>query len=278
MGFTRSSILLQLLQPKLSLEIDGALSVVRQGFDVVVRVRDADVREVFKELMRGVSSTCEFRLGESFFCFEEFERFGGREKPFLLISDEALPEGSGFVSLELPGVEALLPSLAAIVTTVLKYFNQEELMDVFDGKNKNLIREVLVRKGISAAVDAIVRISFHVGIEGDNNAGERIADEILTLSSGNGIRADIPCESLADLASRFFRVMLSKEGNPHVFIKSALSWFVVNGMGHSVSEASRVLNISRSTLQDHLRVARIHGVDRFFSTAIEPTLIQESFG
>lgn len=277
MGFTRSSILLQLLQPKLALEIDGALSVVRQGFDVVVRVRDSDVREVFKELMRGSVATGEFNLGESFFCFEESERFGRREKPFLLISDETLPEGSGFVSLELPGVEALLPSLSAIVITVLKYFNQEELIDVFDGKHKSFIREILLRKGISAAVDAVVRISFHVGIEGDCNAGERITDEILTLSAGSGARIDVPCESLADLATRFFRVMLSKEGNPHVFMKSALSWFVVNAMGHSISEASRVLNISRTTLQDHLRVARIQGVDRFFSTAIEPTLLQESF-
>ncbi len=276
MGFTRCSILEQLLEPKLRLELQAALQVIRRGFDVVVYSRDFEVREIFKDMVTKDPAASGFLFGESFFFFEELDRNEVRTKPYFLVSDEPLPSGSGFMAVDLPGVEALLPSLSNIVITVLKYFHQEELLDVFDGKRMGRVREVLMRKGISLAIDAIVRQAFHLGVEGDEMAAERAIDEILTPTIGEERRIDIPCEAPAELATRLFRALVVRDGAPHVFIKAALSWYVVNGMGRGLSDASKLLKISRTTLQEHLRLARIQGVDRFFATAIEPTPSFES--
>ena len=74
--------------------------------------------------------------------------------------------------------------------------------------------------------------------------------------------------SLETCAKRYLSHCITQGDNALDFLKSSLSFYVVGNQRHTMTRASQILNISRTTLLEHLRIAEKLGVPRFFSGSL----------
>lgn len=260
MELFHKSLVRSLVEPRLEELLAEIASISSHGFKVAVQCRNKILKEVFYEsLSRKLgplrinlksSPTQECTVAES-----------SMRKGSVLVCDEATPHiGHGFVLFQLPSVESLLPSITTVVTRVLQELSLQNYLDCFGAKTVGQLKRVLSARGFFETVDAIAEVAFRAGFSGNEELCSQYLDGMLHSSSLS------PQSKLTEVVpEEFFELILSLSSQPHTFVKAALSYYVVKTSGASVTVASRRLNISRSTLHQHLRAAEQHDVQRLFS-------------
>ncbi len=284
MSVVRFGLLQEIMAPKIMPEIDAILDDVRSNFDVAVLLHNDESRDVFKTLIteRAQTPSSEFVLATSVAEVKELARRSQR-KCIVYVSEESLPAGAGFMVRQMPPMPTFLPSLSLIVSYALREFRQESFIDVFDGKRMVHLKEVLRFAGLSATLDAIVKVAYFAGFEGNDSLADKTLREIVFLAKQNylGVKKErmllnrneelfpgvgqVNRASPAIHAQNFFQQLLGSEQSPHAFAKLALSFYTVHGLGHSITKASRLLAVSRTTLHEHLRLAHACGMEKYFN-------------
>lgn len=178
---------------------------------------------------------------------------------YLVITDLAPSAGLGFVHLQDPITDSDLPPVPRMVARVLEHFDLEHYLDLFCRDRVVLLRDVLKSRGLGTFVDAVVEVAKRSGLDGEDVS---VNEKLRTLAHPPPTPAPPSVRGGALLhADLLFQFSLSQE-HPHRFVKVALSSWLVHDKGCSVSQASRVLGISRATVQQHLRLAEKQGVER----------------
>jgi hypothetical protein len=195
-------------------------------------------------------------------------------RQFIAVSADSAPSGLGLVPIDLPEPDLLMPSCNSAVSLIIAHLGKEAFLDFFDKQKTMLLKEILRRRGVACFVDSVIRTIYLAEVENDDQGCliflRGVRDRrVEPFEVPKGRRDD----SDSAAAQRFFQQILSRHRHPHLFAKTALSYFVVHGLGYSTAEAARVLNISRTTLQEHLRLAPGYGVHQYFGALSESKLI-----
>jgi hypothetical protein len=271
MSSVRVDLVRKLLLPRVLVEYETIHGLLHRNFDVVVRSHSDEAGELFESVVgeRVQKVRAGFLLAHSLAQVRELDA-EGRTKAILCMSQEPLPVGSGLVERYVSQSASYLPSFSQVVMQILEHFRISEYADIFDGRKMRQLKEILGIYGIGMLIDVVVQVAYHGGVEADDFAATRVLLERLAnppvekkLNRSREVAGDDP----AIHARRFFRHLISHHQDPHDFAKVALSYYAVHGLGHNVSSAGRILNISRTTIHDHLSQAERAGVDKYFGFA-----------
>lgn len=253
-------LLVRLTGTALDQSVATVLSSCRHGFDVAVQGASREVLWVFenrlRSALRGGDSIQIQHLNVPPLGSRESSRTQGERT--VLLTFGGPPIGLGFIPAELPSLEKCLPPFHKTIGMILEHWHQEMHEDLFDGPCVVRLKAVLDQAGLLALIDAVVRYAFFVGIHGDEASALRSL-EVLQEPSVSPLFGETDELFPETNAEAFFRSALNQD-KPHVFAKAALSCWVVHGLGCSVAEASRRLKVSRTTVQQHLRLACRHRV------------------
>ncbi|MBX9704190.1 MAG: hypothetical protein K2X39_08565 [Silvanigrellaceae bacterium] len=145
-----------------------------------------------------------------------------------------------------------------------EYFKLDIYLDVFDSLKLLRLKQVARLQGIGALIDAVVQTAYLAGYQGNNDKAQSYLDKALLHQDLNK-NLGFPLEKCAEI---FLSHVLSMGNSAHTFLKSCLSYYAVSKKGHNMSHASRLLSISRTTLNEHLRIANQLGVCEFLEGSI----------
>lgn len=275
----RQKLLFTLIQRKTEIELDHVFQLMSQGFDVAIK---SDTPEVLVGARFWLEQTLEKR-GQPFHLLDtlaDIERILNEHTgeavvncPFVLLTSEDPPVGTGFVVYCLPDLPNLMPPTVHVVAQVLNFFQMETYLDVFDAPKMTYLKAIASELGIAALIDTVVQTAYIAGFLGDDEkAVEYLSQVDLRADRHSGQFGEDP---IVASAGRLFRHALKQGHQPHCFLKAALSYYVVSNQGHSMTQASRVLNISRTTLQEHLRLAEKLGVPTLLQRVVAASKLSE---
>jgi hypothetical protein len=260
----------RLIGPRLEAEVNSICTILR-SFDLWVQCPSPEVQEVLlKYLVQEQElSPFAFSLAQT---WNEVVTLTAKSNELRLqngstymvyVGNEPLPQGSGFGVYKVGNMDELLPSMPSTILTILKHFHHEMYMDVFDAENVGLLREALRVRGLAVTIDAVNQIALKAGFLGHESEAKRYLHALANPSFSLDNPKDGVGSALPPAESVFLSV-LAQTQQPHSFLKAALSYYTVKTHGNSMSRASRRLNISRTTLQEHLKLAEQMEVHRIF--------------
>lgn len=256
-----------LLQPGLSPDLEHILNMAGHGFDVQVFSKDpligAVSLRILEERLAILQGTGIARSRDDLDAQSKLDMEAqGRLRNYIVVSNETFPRGYGLIGYCLSRPEITQAQVARMTGKVLRHFRLETFEESFDAERVALLREVLRRAGLEVFVDAVVRIAFDSGFQGKIDLSVDALEAVLSQVP----QQDEPKRLEENAAvNAFFDRIMRESDEPHSFMKAALSFYVVRGQGVSISKASRHLNLSRTTLQEHLRLAERYGVARLFT-------------
>lgn len=269
MGVISIPIVRGLVSERLASEVNEVIDISRQGFDLVIRSSCEVVSTIFVEQLEKRLSSQTFKamvVGS----LSELNTLGDRRSlsndgrvSAILVSNDVLPCGTGFVPYVLPSPEILVPSLSVAVSKILNYYGQSAYVEAFDGAIISELRSLLRTEGLLGVIDGVVLAAFHGGYHGRSKKAVDAVGLVARASKKSSL-AQMSGE-LSLLIEKMLSLMLVKQCHPHTFLKATLSFFVVCQQGKSIAEASRFLSVSRTTLQGHLRLAKKLGIDAMFT-------------
>lgn len=263
MSTIRPKLLNELIGKKLGLEFEKTLGLMKQGFDVAVQPSSKNLHLLFCELCESEICTRQLSISiaKSWEEASDEKLQQDRSKiytPILLILMNPPPSGSGFIVIPLPSLESLLPSINTTVSTILDCSGLMTYEEVFDARKMSKIKQIASTQNLGIVIDAVVNVAYIAGVHGDEDR----ADEYL-----KALALDFAPLNTTDMRAPFPRVIdeiLKATQHPHSYLKAALSYYVVRSQGNSMTRSSRLLNISRTTLQQHLRLAENFKVCELF--------------
>ncbi len=175
-------------------------------------------------------------------------------RPRLKLVEEFHQKGLGGVQINLGALEDHYPSFPHLLQKIIEWKNLTLFNSVFDRDHVKALKRVFRAEGLWGLVDAVVDVAWCVGVKGE---GWHIMSE--------GAHQSIPREMGADvdwmqLGAGLFNRLLDNSRDPHELLKVVFSLYVLNLKTQTRTEASRRLNISRTTLQGHLKLARQYGL------------------
>ncbi|MES2613851.1 MAG: hypothetical protein V4591_00380 [Bdellovibrionota bacterium] len=268
---SRSKLIASIIKIKLYDEVDQILSISRQGFDVFAQVDFPEVKTLLIHLLEQELkiNSREFRIIECKKELHSHENSAFEEENFMptvLVGEQKLDSGYGFVHYHVRSPDQLLGGVAAAVEKILKHFNLEFYIDVFDAKKLSRLKQIAKLQGLKSLIDAVVQTAYYGGYKGDNNRAQSYLDKSEFLTDGTKMEDEIPLENCA---KKFLAHAMTHGEDAHSFIKSCLSYFVISKQGHTMTRASQILSVSRTTLQEHLKIASQLGVNSFFEGATQ---------
>lgn len=270
MAISQKNMLSKLVANRLKSQLDQVFQIVHEGFDVCIFSKDRDVKEVVFELLNQEADS-----GSCCWIAENCEQANSLRnnqtvdkvfKPIVLLTDSRVT-GDGFISYTLPETEDLLPNIAQTVQFILEEARLIRFLDAFDGKRTGALKTILREKGFSALIDAVIQTAYLSGLRGQEAEASRKLSELQALPSATPKQTENVNPGVN--AAAFFSGIVDVTKEPHVFLKAALSFYMVKHRQQSISKASRLLNVSRTTLQEHMRLAGEFGVERLFQEARE---------
>lgn len=162
----------------------------------------------------------------------------------------------------------LVVSPARAILTVLEHYSALHLVEAFDGPMVTRLRNVLREQGINHFVEYVLCC-----VEGFNSGRPpetaRLGERTGLISVGRSPEAPwggaLVWDDFTEHSHALFDLLerLRQCQDPHVYLKALLSYFAYLKSNKNASKASKDLNISRTTLHDHLRLAeefRISGM------------------
>ena len=262
---SRKKLICSIIKKKLYEDVDKILSISRQGFDVFAQVDFKEVNNVLIDLLEQELkiNSREFRiiysdekLNHKVNENEEEEDF----MPTVVVGDCKPKTGYGFVHFVVRTPDQLIGNVASAVEMILEYFKLDFYIDAFDAKKLSRLKQIARVQGLPALIDAVVQTAYYGGFRGDNDSAQTYLDKAEFLTNSTLEEKDV---SLEQCAKKFLAHATSHGEDAHSFIKSCLSYYVVSKQGHTMTRASQILSISRTTLQEHLKIATQLGVSSF---------------
>lgn len=269
MLMSRTKLISTIIKKKLYEEVDQILSISRQGFDVFAQVEFPEVKTLLITLLEQEVkiNSREFRVIDYTKDLQSASSDSYNEENFIpsvLVGEHKIDSGYGLVHYHVRSPDQLLGNVAAAIELILEHFGLEFYIDVFDAKKLSRLKQIARVQGIKSLIDAVVQTAYYGGYKGDNECAQSYLDRAEFITEGNKIEEEIPLENCA---KKFLSHVVSHGEDAHLFLKSCLSYFVVSKQGHTMTRASQILSISRTTLQEHLKIAGQLGVSSFLEGA-----------
>lgn len=262
--FFRRRLLEKLVGSKLSDEMDRLLADAEQGFDIAVVIEEPELRALFTDMVQRELEPSNRRV-QLVLDWEQANHLKSLQDtepcycPIVLPLAKLPPPGSGFLRWELPRIPALLPAMPIAVGRILEFAGLATYMDVFDAQKISRIKVLALNQALGVLVDTVVHVAYLAGLKGNAQEAERFLNETVESSGPADIK---PPRRGAVI--QIMELVLQNCDDPHSYLKSALSHYVVRVQGKSIALASKRLDISRTTLQQHLRLADKYGVNKLF--------------
>jgi hypothetical protein len=267
MKVVRSQLIQKIIYKRLATEVDKLRSIANQGFDIHALSPFPEVIQALQELLE-----YERKENESLFhimtsaeqlfqeeCIEKDMEDGFI--PTILMSNETLACGMGFVKYELPTPDELLHSVPTAIEEILEHFGLNLYIEIFDSQKLRVLKQIAKRLGIRKLIDCVVQTAYLAGFQGNQKDSQKYLEATLIQEDSHDTTYRIPLESCA---KKFLSHVILQGEHAHAFLKSCLSYYIITDQGHTMSRASQILSISRTTLQEHLRLASELGVSHFF--------------
>ncbi|APJ02448.1 hypothetical protein [Silvanigrella aquatica] len=272
----RPKLISILIKKKLYEEIEQIISIIKQGFDVHVRTEFQEVEKLLIELLEIELSVSglEYRLiSDPQFLEIDFDQLAFSNEysiqPTVFVNAKSLESGSGFVKFMVRSPDHLLCSTSSAIEKILKHFGILIYLDVFDSNKLSRLRQIAKFMGLRVLVDAVIQTAYLGGFLGDSEKAGYYLENLQTQNDDFHSKNEISIERCAE---KFFSYVLIRSEEAHTFLKSSLSYYAVRHQGFTMTRASQVLQISRTTLQEHLKLADQLGVSNFFDGYREKTI------
>lgn len=280
MNQQKSAFLNQILNKRFELESQRWFATLSQRFDVALVCSSAELYSavlVFLNRKLGLNDPDVLADTPALKCIEvsPTDRQGDqrlshptplRPSQCLYVCCGEAPKGTGAILFELPALENLLPSPATMVSTLLANTGLERFVDAFDGARMTSLKKVLERYGLDVFFDCVVQTAYLGGYKGDVEAADRRLEQLLkppNESEGSPQKSKmLPVQH--GLSFEGLIEQLLRHPEPHDVLKAALAHYAFHRKNVSQAEASRLLKISRSTLQAHLQMAERLKVHEYF--------------
>ncbi len=264
----KQKLIINLLITNLSKEIDDILSIINQGFDLHIYTQ-------FPEVVLALKYLLNLQLQNnpsSFYIAEDSENLTKKIEenpelgfiPVILIGEQSLPVGNGFARYNLQSPDKILNKIANAVQEILTTFNLENYLDCFDGKVFSKLKEIAKSCGVHALIDAVVQTAFLAGLQGDTNSALYYLNEYNREWDKNISNSSI---SLDSCAKRFLAHCITRGDEAMTYLKSCLCYYVVDHQGRSMTQASQILNMSRTTLGEYLKNSEKFEIAQFFHSS-----------
>jgi hypothetical protein len=195
--------------------------------------------------------------------------FEKNRRTLLLASDyfENSTAGKGFVTLTLPSLVDLLPSISICIEKVLTHFGLNLYLSAFTAEHRVGLRRLLVNGSLDHFIDGVVQIAFLEGVRGEPFCVD-------SLNDGAIVRKKLASQNMPT-GSQIALVLdwaLESSEDPYLWMRALLSYYATEIRKMPQSEASKKLDLSRSTLQIHLKAAKDLKVGAFFETHSLPAI------
>lgn len=269
------NLILTIIKKNIELEVDQILSIAMQGFDVQVEISFVELKDILRDafqerlnqfpnsfrLLNGIQGLTQ----ESLNCIlmgDEEPNFQQKKVPTILLDESRRTFGYGFIAYRVRSPDHLLGSVNRAISHILNYFGLELYMDVFDGAKLTRLKQIAKVCGLRHLIDAVVQTAYLAGFKGNAEEAQLYLDRLPfsfyeDLMGGTG-------DSIEMCAKKFLAHVVSHGEHAYSFLKSCLSYYIINSQGHTMSRASEILNVSRTTLLEHLKSASKLGVSNFF--------------
>jgi hypothetical protein len=245
------------VEQQLNLEVDEILSICKQGFDVFAKSLFPEVRCLLKQALekRGKAS------GRSLLILQAEEcgslPAAARQKPttrhsVIVLGERISEKGLGLVQHNVRHPDLLISNMAKAVCVILEHFRLDLYMDVFDAQKLRKLKLIVRGQGLHALVDAVVQTAYYGGYKGEENAAIAYLERAEFFFQSY---EDAGLPTIESCARKFLAHAASLGANAHAFLKSALVYFLVVQQGYTTRHASQILSISRTTLQEYLKLA-----------------------
>lgn len=282
MNQTTARYLLPVLKRRLEMEMQRWSSALESGFDVSLVVHEDALAETLTQFLISdptitTRSPCQVEIYDpQGSCIHSVYRSGQSKGevnrnsvPTLTVVRDSPHPVCGSIPFELPPLQTLFPSPSQMVSLVLEKANLSRYVDSFDGKKMTALRKILEIHGHELFFDSIVQVAYRSGFRGDDEGSNEFLESRLSTPAVSHRRRNTKNESLgADeathaVAELFDRVL--RYNDPHDVLKASLTHYVFHGRRVTQAEASRILKVSRSTLQAHLQLAELLNVAELFT-------------
>lgn len=284
MSYSVSRFLYSVLKRRLDMESQRWFAALESGFDVVVV---AEERLLFAIIPQYLSQSS-IRQSKSKFRFQNFstpdaathdnisfDQNLNRAKfedvlPRISLHSCEPPPGHAAIVFRVPSLMSLLPTPSTMVLQILESSKLERYVEAFDGQKMVTLRRMLEKAGPECFFDGVIQIAYLAGYRGDDAAAfealraieARALDE-LAMGPKKGDRLPSAPLKRADALGAVFEKFIQLP-DPHDVLKAALAHYVLQSRKITQAEASRLLKVSRSTLQAHLQLAERLNVAAFF--------------
>ena len=263
----RRSPFAHLLKPSLVKHVETVHQCIAQGLDIYIFASCPIVRRSFADILGRELCHKQCLLCNCLPSAKNEMRQQEKEKTFLpivIVSNETIEPGQGFVIHELPMVRKLGLSTSCIVDRLLHFYNRECLLDNFDGNILKILKNIHSVNGLPALVDAIRQLIFT--LSGDDQV-KGIIEILEPYQEGRFYDSHREQEDLSpQLLSSTLESLISQSAFPLDYLKSLISWYVVHKKHQSLKQASHQLGVARSTLQVHLKRAHQLDIQKLFNS------------
>ncbi|NBW82323.1 hypothetical protein EBR21_11270 [bacterium] len=177
--------------------------------------------------------------------------------------------GLAAVHFHLPALRDLLPAPSTMILQILESTQLEKYIDSFDGKKMTQLKRILELGGPEYFFDAVIQIAYLAGFQGNDLAAFQTLEKRLLQCESSKQKNDLqgvlqPSDPHSSAMGQIFERLLSLP-DPHDVLKASLAYYVFHGRKLTQAEASKILKISRSTLQSHLQLAEQLNVAEYFN-------------
>ncbi|BBH51637.1 hypothetical protein [Fluviispira sanaruensis] len=275
MAVVRSKLISALISKKLNKKIDEILSILRQGFDVQIKTGYLEVENKVLELLEQQLkiNSREFLLftdSEKLYAMnEKSEVEDSSFMPIIFVGNSQIRKGYGFIAIELPSPDLLLTSIPSAISTILNYFNLNIYLDIFDSNKLLSLKKITIIHGLNLLIDSVVQTAYLGGFRGESEDAQRFLDQTQSEVIEDLDKKEVPLEKCAE---KFFSYVLLRGEDAHSFLKSSFIYYSITLQGLSMTRASQIFSVSRTTLLGHLKTAEKLGVSHFFEGYIQKSI------
>jgi|GEM_PF-665808 len=276
----RRAILGQLLKRRFELEIQSWKGALKQNFDVLILCPTLELQGLVADYLssqphlqahvRIISPTPDLPYGaentlQGLPLSGRKGDISATHERVIYVTAQHLPRGCAAVVFELQQLEALLPGAATMITMLLEAVGLDRFIDAFDSQKLTQLKRVIERRGIDDFFDAVIQVAYIVGFRGDDQHATVYLESILAKQPDTPAQNSEREQKTPTSLEKLFEQLIELP-DPHDTLKAALAHYVFHRRRVTQAEASRILKVSRSTLQSHLQLAERLKVAAYFGT------------
>jgi hypothetical protein len=272
----RRAILAHLLKRRFEMEAQSWKNAINQNFDVAILCRSIELQELVLEYLES-QRTLSARLQPIPHPAEAHVEHQTRvnhpehqpqqstkqQRRTIYVTSQPSLRGCAAVVFELHPLESLLPSAATMITMILEAVGLERFLDAFDSQKLSQLKRVIEMRGIDDFFDAVIQVAYIVGFRGDDQQASAYLESVLSKGWNSMRESPDKPEKHSTSLEKLFEQLIELQ-DPHDTLKAALAHYVFHRRRVTQAEASRILKVSRSTLQSHLQLAERLKVATYF--------------